>query len=1079
MKTRYILLAATALFAFSCTQELEQEVQPQSGERVTIKVSTSEVLATKLSMFEANDRKAMNLEWEDSDILSVNGNEFSVSNIISSHEAEFDGPDPGDGPYTIIYPGKYADAASFDARSYTSQAQSENSSTAHLEYNAMLSDVNDYQEPKFDAGWATDHGGSLVQNGVIQLRLQLPEGTTSANAVMLNASRPVFPSTNSASSDKVNEMTLTLSGVELPPNRILEAYMMFSAAGVVWQAGDEITVAVDTPEAMYIRTLPMTAQSWTGGGQYTIQCKVQDANTFEINNASDLETFRDGVNSGSILWQRCHVTVKADIDCSGLDAWTPIGNGTFLSANPYTVAGNSFRGVFDGENHILKNLKMNGSPVENTPYGFFGILDGATVKNLVFGAASGDSGFFKVTPSGIMEAGILAGLAQCSTIQNVTNYSPMSILENTSTGAAFFGMVGYAMGTVNGKTHLDNVDNYGAVNAHNGNNTAAGATGMQVGGIVGFSHTTASAVKNLIENCDNYGNLTTSTGRVAGILAAANSRTEIKDCVNQGNIMNTCANARIAGVCVIIGSGGSMSGCSNYGNVVVTESDTHVGGLLCLINSADITVSGGGNHGLIVGDITTYRGTLIANINTFDSVDGLVAGGAVANYNGGDYEYPVILSDANYMSYIGKIKSGNESKVTNITFEAWDGYPASNETLISNADQLLDFAAKVNDGEFAATDVARLTADIDCSSITDWIPIGSGTFSWASNKLTISGGHPFEGTFDGNGKIIKNLHQSYTVSTAGGAYGLFGMVADGAVIKDLTFDSGCSLSVTASASGDFGVLAGLVQGATIKEITSYASISGGATNSLGTNRVTMGIIGFAFVNGVAANIEKVYNHGQITVVNGNNTNNGASGVQVAGILGFGTNDVNSTNTVNVKSCVNYGNMSGNVARLSGIVAACNRYTVVTECINRGKQINTSDHESKTRAGNITCISAIGSKLIRCINYGDLIASGTCQPGGVIGMPNHATNVFEGCENYGKVVAASGITQKGTLFGYCNNAASFTECVASGDLGTYVDGVNDTMVGVNAENYSQYWGYKGTNATNVTTANITWKAAPTE
>ena len=98
--------------------------------------------------------------------------------------------------------------------------------------------------------------------------------------------------------------------------------MMFSAAGVEWQAGDEITIAVDTPDAMYVRSLAMSAQSWTGGGQYTIQCKVQDANTFEINNADDLEEFRDGVNSGSILWATRQVKLGQDIDCSSITGWT-------------------------------------------------------------------------------------------------------------------------------------------------------------------------------------------------------------------------------------------------------------------------------------------------------------------------------------------------------------------------------------------------------------------------------------------------------------------------------------------------------------------------------------------------------------------------------------------------------------------------------------------------------------------------------------------------------------------------------------------------------------------------------------
>lgn len=1089
MKTRYILLAAMALFGFSCTSELEVEVQPQAGERVTIKVSTAESLGTKVTLSEAADRKAMNLEWEDGDIISVNGKEFEAVNIISSHEAEFDGEDPGEGPYTIIYPGKYADAAAFNARSYASQAQSGNSSTAHLEYNAMLSGVSDYQDPKFDAAWAADSGGALVQNGVIQLRLQLPEGTTSASSVTLIASRDVFPTTN-AGEVKADAQTLSLSDVTLPANRILEAYMMFSAAGVEWQADDKLTIAVDTPEAMYIRTLTMPSQSWTGGSQYTIQCKVQDENSFEINDSFDLIEFRDGVNSGSILWQRCHVTVKSDIDCSGLSAWTPIGNGSFTGSN---YSENAFKGVFDGGGHVLKNFSLSGTtPADKGVFGFFGVLVNAVVKDLTFGAETGDSGAFTVSMTGgTGDAGVVAGAAIGSTLENITNYLPMTCNgSDTNNKRATCAMVGYVYGNKTfGMSTIEGLVNYGEMTHLWGSNTTVGAGGVHGAGIVGYINGSGtSTLRNYIHNCKNYGDMTSGIGRTAGIVGAIYAYTLIEGCENNGDQNNSCDNGRLGGITSIVqGMYSEMKDCVNNGDIIASGStNTQLGGLACMLSkgSSDtedgfVKVSGGGNHGQIIGDRTSnYHGTIIANFSSFASVSNVVAGGAYGTYNGGDYQYTVLTSD-NYMSYIGTRASANESKITNITFEAWDGYPASNVTNISNASELLAFAAKVNAGEFAATDVAKLTADIDCSGITDWTPIGSGSFSWASNKLTISSGHPFEGTFDGNGKTIKNLQQSYTVSTAGGAYGLFGMVADGAVIKDLTFDNGCSLSVTASALGDFGVLAGLVQGATIKNITSYASISGGATNSLGANRVTMGIIGFAFVNSVAANIEKVLNYGQISAVNGNNTNNGASGVQVAGILGFGTNDLNSTNTVNVTSCVNYGNMSGNVARLSGIVAACNRYTVVTDCINRGKQINTSAHSNKTRAGNITCISAVGSQLIRCINYGDLIASGTCQPGGVIGMVNDNSNVFDSCKNYGKVVAADGIANKGTLFGYCNKSASFTACVASGDLGTYVDGVNDTMVGVNADNYSQYWGSTGANATKVNTTNIIWKAVPIE
>lgn len=1080
MKKALFILAAMAL-AFSCAKEIAPETLP-AGEKVTIRVSMPEEPLSRVSLTEAADHQSIALAWEAGDKISVNGGEFTIKDGFSAHEAEFEGTEPAGTPYTIIYPGKYASIDDFNARSYEAQAQSGNSSTAHLEFNAALVGVSEYAEPKFDPDWATDKGGSLIQNAVIQMRLQLPEGVTDANFVTLSASRDIFPITNEGDLF-VKEQTLTLSDITLPANRILEAFMMVSAAGVTIQDNDELTVIVGTSAGVFLRKITLSAQNWTGGGQYTLQLKVQDENSFDIYNVNDLLEFQEGVNSGSMLWQTVNANLKADLDLSSISDWTPIGNGRFINANPYTVSGNTFRGVFDGGNHVLKNLKINGTPEENAPYGFFGILDGATVRNLVFGAASGDSGFFKITPSGITEAGLVAGLSRGSTIKDVTNYSPMSILENTTTAVAYFGMVGYVLGTAAGRSHLENVDNYGEVNAHPGNNTANSASGIHVAGIAGFGNTTSSSVKNLIENCDNYGNLTTGTGRLAGILAAANTRTILSKCVNRGNILNTCANGRIGGVCVIIGDGGSMADCSNYGNVVVTKSDTHVGGLVCLINKDNITVSGGGNHGLIVGDITTYRGTLIANINTFSSMSGMVAGGAVASYNGGDYQY-IVLTQDNYMSYIGKIKSGNESKVTNITFEAWNGYPAGTTTLISNAEELVAFANKVNAGEFAAADVAKLTADIDCSSITSWTPIGNCTMStWSATAMTTSG-NLFAGTFDGQNHSIKNLAMNFASSGGFAAYGFFGGIGDGATVKNLTFDASCSMNVSAAYGSSFGVLAGIVTGATISNVKNYAPVTGGGTSALGNNNsagrtMVGGLIGEVHPNEIAANISNLHNYADIGSAStefsrGANTGNGANGFEVGGIAGFSTTTPTSL-LVTFTNCVNDGNIYTNAGRSSGLVAGCNRYTKLLNCTNNGDV--TSSVSGTFRLANITCIAGAGSILDGCINTGDLIAPNCVSVAGVLCLVNDATVQIKNCGSHGATIVGKSVnlsgnqTYNGVLFGYCNNAATFSNCSVSGKIGTSLD----NLVTLTAENYFPFVGQYTANATSVTAANITFYA----
>ena len=1033
-------LAASALF-LSCVREAE----PASSEaqEITIRVSIPQKQDTKVSLTTTYNRQALCLAWKEGDELSINEKIFTATNIISDHEAEFTGDTPDGFEFTIIYPGKYTSVTEFYERSYSSQKQIGNSSTSHLEYNAMLSNVTEYDRPMFDAQWADDNGGgALEQNGVIQMRLQLPDGVSSANSVALIASRPVFSVTNEGNV-KSDHQTLVLEGCGLSSNRILEAYMMFSSAGIAWQAGDRLTVAVDTPDAMYCRTLDMSVQTWNGGGEYTVQCKVTDENNIAISSVSDLEAFRDGVNSGDFLCQWGHVTLENNLDCSSVGSWTPIGDGTF-TYNTYEVSGTPFHGTFDGKGHALLNLQMNGTPAENAPYGFFGILDGATVKDLVLGAAAADGGYFKVTPSGAMEAGIVAGVCRASTIKDVINYSPMSILENTSSAAAFFGMVGYVMGTEELGSTLDNVDNHGAVSAHGGSNSENGATGFNIAAIAGFSHTSNSSIRNTIENCDNRGAVITSTGRAAGILSAANTRTDVRNCTNHGNIEDSFTNARIGGICALLSNASRMVDCSNYGRIMASSESANAGGLICLINNDSVEISGGGNHGLVVCNHAN-KGTIAGNLSLFGSVDGVTAGGAVATYSSGVGRY-IFLSESNYMSYIGTIgNSADPAKLTNITYEAWDGYPDGNVTKISNASQLQAFASAVNNGSFGENDIAVLTADIDCSSISSsWVPIGNATANWASNAPNVTAGNPFVGTFNGQGHTIRNLVLTDAETTTGKHFGLFGMLGSGATVQDFIIDESCSLTATSSVSHSAGMIAGVAYEATVRDITSYAPITyqGGATGYF-----HIALIGGMYANTADCSVINVSNYGELNAVNTANYNAGATGIHVAGIVGFAHG---ASKKNHITSCVNYGNMTSQAGRTSGILGAANARTTVQDCINYGNQLNTMNKSDGTRLGNITCIAGTSSSIIDCINYGNLVSTTSGRVGGIISLANAST--YKGNINYGEIISDS--SYRGTMFGYMNATITWEGGKASGRLGTYNGGsyVYDSYDEVNKNKY---------------------------
>ena len=99
---------------------------------------------------------------------------------------------------------------------------------------------------------------------------------------------------------------------------------------------------------------------------------------------------------------------------------------------------------------------------------------------------------------------------------------------------------------------------------------------------------------------------------------------------------------------------------------------------------------------------------------------------------------------------------------------------------IATAADLVEFASIVNGG--ATTANAVLTADIDCSSITSWTPIGSATDS-DNGK--------YKGTFDGQGHTISNLVISRTI----GCTGIFNTTA-GVTLKNFIVDSSCSITDT-------------------------------------------------------------------------------------------------------------------------------------------------------------------------------------------------------------------------------------------------------------------------------------------
>lgn len=96
-----------------------------------------------------------------------------------------------------------------------------------------------------------------------------------------------------------------------------------------------------------------------------------DSSYYEISTAAQLQWFASQVNGKNAS---INGVLTADIDLSSLegDYWTPIGDGV-------DDADIVFKGVFDGNNHVVSGLTVRPS----LGSGLFGYVNGATIRNLV------------------------------------------------------------------------------------------------------------------------------------------------------------------------------------------------------------------------------------------------------------------------------------------------------------------------------------------------------------------------------------------------------------------------------------------------------------------------------------------------------------------------------------------------------------------------------------------------------------------------------------------------------------------------------------------------------------------------
>ena len=721
------------------------------------------------------------------------------------------------------------------------------------------------------------------------------------------------------------------------------------------------------------------------------------ADPWQLNSVSDWNTVAASINrqaEDAVYTSSAYYRLTADIDFDNKNL-TPIG---FAADN--TIY---FEGEFDGAGHKLLNVKL---VAPGKSCGVFGANKG-TIRDLaVEGALSTE---FEI-------AGGIVG-AICAN-------------ENDS--------------------HILSCTNYGKITSKNSVNTKNGATGFSIGGIVGFADaSTATERYNNVVGCVNEGAIDAQATRTAGVVATMNKYTKLENCANNAAVTCsdvTASNSRVAGIVSAMGGHTYLTSCVNNGTVAfaVAGDTTHgyAAGIAGQTNDNNTAIDGCENYGAVLSDIINaaankYIGIVCANTNKKTiAIRNCKVGGRIGPFSDGQ-QGATEITEQNFEQYIYfTLTGGGVPTLENNSFSGGPAKPG-----IATVEDLTAFRDAVNAGESTAQwedagGVVSLLGDIDMKDVAGWTPIGNASYKWEKNLLTIEG-NAFKGTFDGQGYALKNLKLAYGGSAANTAYGLFG-VLDGATVRNLTVGAALgdasALKVTASGgTAEVGVIAGVCRDANVSDCVNYAKIEYDGTSAA---RVSAAMVGFIFSETEGTKLERLQNYGAVEAdTHGNSANGAGAAIHMAGICGFATG--NATNKIcnDIAYCDNYGNITSNSARSSGIVAAANNYTRINSCVNHGNQLNSCG--TTGRLGNITCITGTGCSMTDCINNGNLVSTGGARCGGLLSLANHATNSFSGCANYGEILTDD--ANRGVFFGYSAYATSWINCIAGGKVGVYNGG----------------------------------------
>ena len=434
MKTRIISIVSIAVlpFALFSCNKVAQSTENFDAPLVTIEASIPDQ-ATKVVAVTPESGVGLDWNWEEEDNISViSGDVSSLFKIRSGFEgklASFIGKQVSGSNFSIIYPGECASVADIEAVSIANQMQTGIDSKEHLEYFALLSDVDNYRSFEFSQAWASDHGGSFKQSGVLRFALTLPSEAVVVNRITLKAGDNIFHSGNAADA-RTSELSIAFTEATLDSEKTVTGWMTTSwwddvipaetPLSVFVSAGEYSWTADITPssekviKAGYVNNVTIGADAWKTAGRYADGDGTLE-NPWQIKTPTQLTYMRDDLVPGETRYFK----LITDIDMAGVE-WAPLNN-----VDPYDKFIN-----FDGNGYTISNLTIK----EGAAYAsFVGVLYG-DIRNVTFSRAD-------ITAGEGNKSGIVAGYVGTTAALTPCMMSNVVVTNSTITGARSMGAV--------------------------------------------------------------------------------------------------------------------------------------------------------------------------------------------------------------------------------------------------------------------------------------------------------------------------------------------------------------------------------------------------------------------------------------------------------------------------------------------------------------------------------------------------------------------------------------------------------------------------------------------------------------